>query len=587
MKRQWWHGFRQPKRGRWRLEMASLTGIPYLLDLASFTLATVARWCITGMLRLKGLRWALIGAMALPTAALGILVGSRIGYGDGYSRFSADVLPWNVRDKGAKGDGVSDDFAAIQKALDEAGGIGGKVFVPDSPSPYIIKRALEVPSGVHLYLAPSATIKRGAAIDNMVRNKADGVTGGYTANQNITIEGGTWDGSRTDFASFTTVMAFGHTTNVRVRNCRVKSWYGWHAVELNACQNARVENCIFTDHGADAANDGEAVQLDIMGGAGQFPWFGPYDNTPCDNVMIFGCTFGPTLKRGVGTHFAVNNIRHTYVRIIGNHFTVISDAAIVPYNYAAPTIVANTVESCKYGVLFLTDAVTVARGGMVAGNTFRNLNVDSPNDRGIWVQGGGGTGFIRGGAITGNTFDTVSRYAISIDSTADWVVAGNNIQSSGTSGVPVGGGILLFQCSKCSVTGNSIYSSGDLGITLNGATLCVVKGNIVRESFRHGIQLGDSKDNVIHGNLLTENGQAANNTLDNIALIGDSDDNNIQGNTCRQGALANKPRYGINVSAATCNTNLVTNNDLKGGGVTGALNDAGTGTVVAAGNRLA
>jgi polygalacturonase len=37
----------------------------------------------------------------------------------------------NVRDEGAKGDGKTDDTAAIQRAIDAVGGAGGTVYVPD------------------------------------------------------------------------------------------------------------------------------------------------------------------------------------------------------------------------------------------------------------------------------------------------------------------------------------------------------------------------------------------------------------------------------------------------------------------------
>jgi len=271
--------------------------------------------------------------------------------------------------------------------------------------------------------------------------------------------GGTWDGNRAEFGSFTTVMAFGHATNIRVRGCIITSWYGWHAIEFNGCRDARAVGVIFTDHGADVGNDGEAVQLDIMGGAGQFPWFGPYDNTPCDNIHVRDCTFGPTLKRGIGTHFAIDNVRHTNVRIRGNHFTGLTDAAVALYNYEGVVISGNTFESSKYGVLALTDAVTTVRGIVISGNTFRNLNVDSPNDRGVWIQGGGGVGFVRSGVIKGNTFANVTRYAIAIDSTADWTVGGNAVKDCGTSATPVGGGIIIFQTTKCTVTGNTVVRS--------------------------------------------------------------------------------------------------------------------------------
>ena len=49
---------------------------------------------------------------------------------------------------GAKGDGVADDTVAIQKALDEAGKSGGRVYLP--PGKYLVKSSLRIPPGVML-----------------------------------------------------------------------------------------------------------------------------------------------------------------------------------------------------------------------------------------------------------------------------------------------------------------------------------------------------------------------------------------------------------------------------------------------------
>ncbi len=56
---------------------------------------------------------------------------------------------WNVRDFGAKGDGKTDDTAAFQRALDEAGKAGGGVVVAPKGN-YLFKGHLVVPNGVTL-----------------------------------------------------------------------------------------------------------------------------------------------------------------------------------------------------------------------------------------------------------------------------------------------------------------------------------------------------------------------------------------------------------------------------------------------------
>jgi len=50
---------------------------------------------------------------------------------DGCNTAPTSSLVVNVKDKGAKGDGISNDTAEIQKEINEVTGTGGTVFVPD------------------------------------------------------------------------------------------------------------------------------------------------------------------------------------------------------------------------------------------------------------------------------------------------------------------------------------------------------------------------------------------------------------------------------------------------------------------------
>ena len=75
----------------------------------------------------------------------------------------------NVRDLGAVGDGQTDDTKAIQQAIDRVAGTGGKVLLPASRQPYMIRDALTIKaSNIELY-GPGATIKMADhAIDGKV-----------------------------------------------------------------------------------------------------------------------------------------------------------------------------------------------------------------------------------------------------------------------------------------------------------------------------------------------------------------------------------------------------------------------------------
>jgi parallel beta-helix repeat protein len=146
-------------------------------------------------------------------------------------------------------------------------------------------------------------------------------------------------------------------------------------------------------------------------------------------------------------------------------------------------------------------------------------------------------------------------------------------------------GIILVNSDFNTVTGNTCQGNGYDGIALVMSSTNTVTGNTCQGNGGSGIVLGMSSTNTVTGNTLTENSQSATNTYDDIYLES-SDYNNIQANTCRAGALANKPRYGINISNATCDKNVIIGNDLYDDGFgTGSFNDAGTLTHVEDNNR--
>lgn len=98
----------------------------------------------------------------------------------------------NVKDKGAKGDGETDDSAAIQAAIDEAAGPGGTVLVPDGV--YMIdataKPPLSLKDNVILKLAAGATLR---AIPNDQKKHTVLMIAGVS---DVAVIGGTIEGER-------------------------------------------------------------------------------------------------------------------------------------------------------------------------------------------------------------------------------------------------------------------------------------------------------------------------------------------------------------------------------------------------------
>lgn len=186
----------------------------------------------------------------------------------------------NVLNYGADPTGVNDSTTAIQTALRS-----GKKHVVIPPGTYICNWA-RIPSdvsvhgyGAHLVATTGNTI---------FTNDADGVTGGWDANSNITIEG-------IDFSapnpSSCTPIGMGHCTNVTIRDCTFHDIKMWHFVEFNSCKSCTIDNCYFYNYGTAEGGFTEMVQLDYAINSGAFPWFGPYDNTPTQDTKIVNCSF--------------------------------------------------------------------------------------------------------------------------------------------------------------------------------------------------------------------------------------------------------------------------------------------------------
>jgi len=105
----------------------------------------------------------------------------------------ASSLVVDVRRTGAKGDGRTDDTAALQAAFDKVGGTGGTVLVPDGT--YMVdavsnERRLKIRKDTTLKLSPGAVIK---AIPNGALNYSL-LTIANVAN--VTVSGGTLEGDR-------------------------------------------------------------------------------------------------------------------------------------------------------------------------------------------------------------------------------------------------------------------------------------------------------------------------------------------------------------------------------------------------------
>jgi polygalacturonase len=165
-----------------------------------------------------------------------------------------------VLDYGAKGDGITDDGAAFQRALDAT--TAGPLHVPQGN--YLIGCVLRLASGSHLHLDPNARLQ----LADHVATKPDDYfltnASPEEGNCDITIEGGTWDGNSSgnprptglfDFGCSGALMHFQNIRGLKLINLHIHNAEAYH-VRLTQVDGFHIENIRFSADIVRPNNDG-------------------------------------------------------------------------------------------------------------------------------------------------------------------------------------------------------------------------------------------------------------------------------------------------------------------------------------------
>jgi hypothetical protein len=274
---------------------------------------------------------------------------------------SSSIADVDVRDQGAKGDGLTDDTAAFVSAF--AGG-NKRIYVPAGD--YLIHSYVRVFANTDVILHPDAVILNGNDTQEFVfLNGELGNTTyatGYAGDGNIHISGVTIDNlPRAGQKKYSEAMAFGHAENILIENMHFRNNYMSHFLELNAVKNGTVRNCTFTNLNPGGALSREAINIDYSG-AGGFPQFGGYDGTMCTDILIESCTF-TSVQDGVGTH---SDASHRNIRVSNSRFYSLYGPAVHARGWVNGSITDNMVSGCGTRAVHLDSAT----GMFVHANTF-------------------------------------------------------------------------------------------------------------------------------------------------------------------------------------------------------------------------
>ncbi|USK78953.1 right-handed parallel beta-helix repeat-containing protein [Peribacillus frigoritolerans] len=336
---------------------------------------------------------------------------------------------------------------------------GGTLYVPRGV--WKMQSTVKIPSNVTIKSDKNAIFIRNAEINALFINDSDGTIGGYGANENITIEGGIFDGNTANFTALMTLVAFKHAKNIKILGSEFRNITDWHFNEISACRDVKIFDSKYTGY-RQASSPSEAIQIDLALSSGTFPWFGPFDangkgdNTCCLNVTIDNCTFEDVYD-GIGTHSSHSNYTHRNVKVTNCTFENTRGIAVKGLNWNEFLIQGNHMYSVGQGIV-MTPAVTIKGNFVIDGNIIRKANVIATG-RGINIVGSA-SAFYENGVISNNQVYECGSHGITANFMKFLDMIGNGAHSNGQCG------FWLYGTKNSSITGCNAFGNDTQGTNI-------------------------------------------------------------------------------------------------------------------------
>ena len=415
----------------------------------------------------------------------------------------------NVKAYGAVGNGVTNDAAAIQAAIDAVNALGGgTILFPEGT--YAISTTVNIRSNIRLlgmgmgvstiYALPAL------GTTNPMMKNISGDTGlNVRTDKNISFAHLTFDGNGRTFA------AYDQNTNPPTYGGVSQALSRGHLIRMYSVENFHSHFCEYKNHRSNAPLvDAGGLNNVVLGN-----YF--HDNGKIDDVSP--CLFiSPSFPN------STPNVNHS---VIGNKFYN-CDRMGVRFQTQGGTLTGNTFEDLGEGGIHLES------GGytVVTGNTFRNMRVTDIVCNAIEIEASAPSTEGRM-VISNNVFENIAMRGIALNGALDTIVTGNVFKNIGSATVyPTPNGPLNYAAGRAA--GDPIAATSRCAIQLITADTyqcknVVITNNIITDStsvMQYGIVFAATgtptlkhdniliKDNIIDGAVISDYYNSA--TLDEM-----------------------------------------------------------------------
>ncbi|MCI9616436.1 MAG: hypothetical protein HFG31_00360 [Eubacterium sp.] len=433
-------------------------------------------------------------------------------------------------------------YKSLQNALDSARNNdtdeytkiileSGKTYYIDVPLQMYSNTIIEAEGAViekSYNTAPSKTT-------GLLCNAPDSSIGGYDLAENLYIHGGTWTGG--DLAGATSYgsnIIFAHVNGLFIWDADIKSVYYGHLIELNAVNNAVIDNCKFSGFYSPNTSVGaeNAIQLDIsaedddnIDSPDHISVPSGYKNDdyiPCRNITITNNDFNQNPDSGLGyfpSAIGANKILVRKKKIYMENITI-SNNNIVNVSYVAILARGFKNSSIKNNIITNSgrSAITADKwsGGFINGNT-----ITTSGSYGIYME----NSFVT--SIDNNTIKNCDNFALDLNKSTTDTIRNNIIDNCKKSGILISTNSVVNQniegniiknltgetCHGIYVYGgkvvNKIINNTISNISTNG--IYILKGsagdimnNKINNTTASGIALSGSTFNILSSNSISK-----------------------------------------------------------------------------------